>query len=96
MFIILHLLCIDAGNQFKSCECLFMDARLHGVSLVRRGFNIYIVINVRRRTDDQPQMTPRAQSVVVYLCVLCELCGFSSQLTGGCMGFVEAPEIYRM
>jgi hypothetical protein len=49
---------------------------LHGDSHWRPGINIYKVINVRHRTDDQLQRAPRAQSVVVYLCVLCELCGF--------------------
>ena len=42
----------------------------------RREFNICKVINVRRSMDDQPQRAPRAQSGVVFLCVLCELCGF--------------------
>jgi hypothetical protein len=48
------------------------------VSYWRRRFNIYRVINVWRRMDDQPHRAPRAQSVVVYLCVLCALCGFFS------------------
>ncbi len=50
----------------------------------RRDIYNYIVINMWRRMDDQPRRTQRAQSVAVYLCVLCALCGFSNQLSGGC------------
>lgn len=90
-----------AGDGADSCLQYIRNASddaimgLHGDSHWRRGINIYKVINVRHRTDDQPQRAPRAQSGVVYLCVLCELCGFSSQLTGGCMGIAETPGLWN-
>jgi hypothetical protein len=39
----------------------------------RRGFNIFRVINIRRRLDDQPLRTQRSQSFVIFLCVFSAL-----------------------
>ncbi|MBU4075626.1 MAG: hypothetical protein KKI06_02785, partial [Euryarchaeota archaeon] len=56
--------------------CGVLRWRLRGDSHWRQIINIYKVINIWHRTDGQLQRAPRAQSVIVYLCILCELFGF--------------------
>ena len=41
------------------------------------GISVTGRLRENSRRENQPQSTRRSQSVVVFLCALCELCGFS-------------------